>query len=101
MPDQDKGQPGSGGNNSGIGGGPGELFERLLGPDNPVLNQLDKNAKALAQSALAKLDVVSRAEFDAQAAVLQRTRSRVEALEAELLKLTEQLEAIEQDRGAD
>ena len=56
----------------GAPGGPGELFERLLGANNPVLGQLDKNARALAQSALAKLDVVPRAEFDAQAAVLQR-----------------------------
>lgn len=34
------------------------------------------------QSALAKLDLVTREEFDAQAAVLQRTRARLEALEA-------------------
>jgi len=101
MPDQDNSQPGSGGSNSGLAGGPAELFERLLGPDNPVLSQLDKNARALAQSALAKLDVVSRVEFDAQAAVLQRTRSRVEVLEGELLKLTEQLETIEQGRSGD
>ncbi|MGB0765132.1 MAG: accessory factor UbiK family protein, partial [Luminiphilus sp.] len=82
-------------------GGPGELFERLLGANNPVLGQLDKNARALAQSALAKLDVVPRAEFDAQAAVLQRTRLRVETLEAELTKLTAQLDAIERHQGGD
>lgn len=72
--------------------GLGELFDRLMGTDNPVRSQLDRNAKALAQSALAKLDVVSRAEFDAQSAVLQRTRQRVETLEAELERLTELLE---------
>ena len=89
--DKDKGAP----------GGPGELFERLLGANNPVLGQLDKNARALAQSALAKLDVVPRAEFDAQAAVLQRTRLRVETLEAELTKLTAQLDALERHQGGD
>ena len=89
--DKDKGAP----------GGPGELFERLLGANNPVLGQLDKNARALAQSALAKLDVVPRAGFDAQAAVRQRTRLRVETLEAELTKLTAQLDAIEQHQGGD
>ena len=37
---------------------PADLFERLLGRDNPVIEQLDKNARLLAQSALSKLDVV-------------------------------------------
>ncbi len=99
MPDHEKEEANSADGKGAIGG-PGELFERLLGPDNPVLGQLDKNARALAQSALAKLDVVSRVEFDAQAAVLQRTRSRVETLEAELAKLTEQLDAMTQNDGA-
>ncbi len=33
------------------------------------------------QSTLAKLNLVTREEFDAQAAVLQRTRQKLEALE--------------------
>lgn len=33
------------------------------------------------QSALAKLNLVTREEFDAQTAVLQRTRQKLEALE--------------------
>ena len=70
----------------------GGLFEQLLGDDNPVRDQIDRNAKALAQAALSKLDVVSRAEFDAQTAVLKRTRSRVEELEQALASLTEQLD---------
>lgn len=78
---------------------PADLFERLLGRDNPVIEQLDKNAKLLAQSALSKLDVVPRAEFDAQAAVLQRTRQRIEALENKLETLAEQLDAVEQGRN--
>ena len=68
--------------------GPGVLLGRLLGDDNPVLNQLDRNARSLAQSALSKLDVVSRQEFDAQSAVLARTRQRVIELEAELERLS-------------
>ncbi len=39
------------------------------------------------QSALARLDLVTREEFDAQAAVLQRTRQKLEQLEQELEKL--------------
>jgi BMFP domain-containing protein YqiC len=56
---------------------------------------VDKGARGLAQSALARLDVVSREEFDAQAEILQRTRARVEELEAELASLTSELEALE------
>jgi len=75
--------------------GPGDLFGKLLGGDRTVFEQIDKNARGLAQSALAKLDVVSREEFDAQSRVLQRTRERVELLEAELQRLTALLEELE------
>jgi BMFP domain-containing protein YqiC len=56
---------------------------------------VDKGARSLAQSALARLDVVSRDEFDAQTEILQRTRARVEELEAELAALTRELETLE------
>ncbi len=39
------------------------------------------------QSALAKLNLVTREEFDAQAQVLARTRARLEQLEAALAEL--------------
>lgn len=39
------------------------------------------------QAALAHLDLVTREEFDAQTAVLQRTRQKLEALEQELARL--------------
>jgi BMFP domain-containing protein YqiC len=41
----------------------------------------------LLQAALGKLDLVTREEFDAQTAVLQRTREKLEALEAQLDQL--------------
>jgi hypothetical protein len=55
--------------------------------------EVDKGARALAQSALGKLDVVSREEFDAQAAILARTRARVAQLESELETLTREFDA--------
>ncbi len=79
-------------NNHGRGPGLGDMFDRLMSDANPVISQIDRNAKALAQSALSRLDVVSRAEFDAQSAVLQRTRQKVEQLEAEVERLTRLLE---------
>jgi hypothetical protein len=45
---------------------------------------LEDNFKAVLQSGLARLDLVSRQEFDVQAAVLRRTREKLEALEARL-----------------
>ena len=43
------------------------------------------------QSALARMDLVTREEFDAQAKVLQHTRERLEALERELAELASQV----------
>lgn len=56
--------------------------------------EVDKNVRSLAQSALSRLDVVSREEFDAQTEILKRTRSKVVALEAELEELSRELEAM-------
>ncbi|MDQ2994228.1 MAG: accessory factor UbiK family protein [Pseudomonadota bacterium] len=42
---------------------------------------LEKNFRSILQSAFAKMDLVTREEFDAQVAVLERTRKKVEALE--------------------
>ncbi len=39
------------------------------------------------QAALARLDLVTREEFDAQSAVLLRTRQKLEVLEQELARL--------------
>ena len=47
----------------------------------------EKNLKALLTSALAKLDLVTREEFDIQARVLLRTREKLEALEARVAEL--------------
>lgn len=59
-----------------------------------IKGEVDKSVRALAQSALARLDVVSREEFDAQAEILKRTRAKVVALEAELEELTRELETL-------
>ena len=43
--------------------------------------------KALLQGGLARLDVVTRAEFETQAAVLLKTREKLERLEARVAEL--------------
>ena len=42
---------------------------------------IEQNMKATLQSGLAKLELVTREEFDVQRAVLLRTREKIDALE--------------------
>lgn len=58
----------------------------------PDAADMEKNLRALASATLQKMDVVSREEFDAQSAVLARTRARLEALEKELETLQRTLD---------
>ncbi len=60
--------------------------------DNPVKQDLEQQFRALLQSQLRKLDVVSRDEFEAQAAVLLRTREKLEQLEQQLDQLSAQIQ---------
>lgn len=48
---------------------------------------IEKNVKALLQSGLLRLDLVTRQEFDTQSQVLLRTREKVEQLEARLAEI--------------
>lgn len=49
---------------------------------NSPAKDMEKNAKAVLGGLLAKLDLVTREEFDVQAEVLSRTREKLKALEA-------------------
>jgi ubiquinone biosynthesis accessory factor UbiK len=48
---------------------------------------LESNFKAVLQAQLAKLDLVTRQDFDVQAAILERTQSKLTDLEARLKEL--------------
>ena len=50
----------------------------------------EKNARALLAQGLAKLDLVTREEFDIQTAVVDRTREKLTALEARVAALEAQ-----------
>ena len=76
-----------------------KFIEGLSQQFSSLVNNLPKgkelpgqeHIKSLLQNALAKLDLVTRDEFDAQAAVLTRTRAKVDALEVRMAKLEQQL----------
>ena len=50
-------------------------------------DELQANVKATLQAGLAKLDLVTREEFEVQRAVLLRTREKLDALERSLAAL--------------
>ncbi len=67
----------------------GRLAEAVPQNLKAIGEDLEHNFKSLLQSGLAKLDLVTRDEFDVQVAVLARTREKLEALEARLAELQE------------
>jgi hypothetical protein len=52
---------------------------------------LEANFKAVLQAQLARLDLVSRTEFDVQAALLKRTQTALDAMEQRLKDLEAKL----------
>ncbi len=72
-----------------------ELARRLSSLVPPGLREgredIQENFKAVLQSGLAKLDLVTREEFDVQRAVLARTREQLETLRQTLDALEAQL----------
>lgn len=50
-------------------------------------SEIDKNMRALLGNAFAKLDLVTREEFDVQREVLARSREKLTALEARIKEL--------------
>ena len=54
---------------------------------------IEKNLKALLQSALERLDVVTREEFEIQAQVLRRSREKLEVLETRVAELEARIAA--------
>jgi len=52
---------------------------------------IEKNVKAMMSQGFAKLDLVTREEFDIQAQVLAKTRAKLEALEARIAALEAQI----------
>lgn len=72
-----------------------DLARRLSGLVPPGLREgreeLQENFKAVLQSGLSRLDLVTREEFDVQRAVLMRTREKLDALERHVEKLEARL----------
>ncbi|MCG6968914.1 MAG: accessory factor UbiK family protein [Gammaproteobacteria bacterium] len=57
-----------------------------------VQTDIEKNIRSVLQSAFAKMDLVTREEFDVQSAVLARTRAKLEALEKQVAVLEQHMQ---------
>ena len=68
-----------------------DIANRLADAVPPGLSSLkqdmEKNFHAVLQSALGKLDLVTREEFEVQKAVLAKTRSKLEYLEKRVAEI--------------
>ncbi len=69
-----------------------QVFEEFSARMNDVLAQspakdVEKNIRALMSSFFARMDLVTREEFDVQQAVLARTREKLAQLEQRLAEL--------------
>jgi BMFP domain-containing protein YqiC len=77
---------------------PSRLIEEVSARLNELLaaspaQDIERNVKALVGSALARLELATREEFDVQARVLARTREKLERLEARVAELEQQLKS--------
>ncbi len=65
-----------------------QSFTNALPPGlTAIQDDIEKNVRAALSSTFAKLDLVTREEFDVQTQVLHRTREKLEALEKVVAEL--------------
>jgi len=73
------------------------FFNDLQGKINQAIDSspakdIERNLKAMMTQGFAKLDLVTREEFDIHAQVLAKTRAKLEALELRVAELEARLE---------
>lgn len=59
--------------------------------ENSPAKDIEKNIKSMLNQGFSKLDLVTREEFDIQTQVLEKTRAKLEALEAQVAEIEAQL----------
>jgi BMFP domain-containing protein YqiC len=77
----------------------GEQLGRFVS-DARSREDMQQSLNAIVQNVFARLDLVTREQFDAQLETLERTRAQLEHLETELARLQEQLTAQDSNRSA-
>ena len=72
----------------------GDQLGRFIS-DAGAREDMQKSLNTIVQTAFARLDLVTREQFDAQLETLERTQAQLTDLEAELARLQEQLAELE------
>ena len=67
------------------------LSDAMPASAQAVQDDLEKNLRAAAQATFARLDLVTREEFDVQRKLLVRSRAKIEALEKQVAELEAKL----------
>ena len=75
-----------------------QLARNLPGSVAAARDEVTAAARAVLTDAFARLELVTRDEFDAQVRVLQRSRAKIEALEQALQELEARLAELEDSR---
>ncbi len=72
-----------------------DIAQKVSGLMPPGIKELqgdfEKNVQGIMQSVFAKMDLVTREEFDVQTDVLARTRSKLEAMEKTVAELEKKI----------
>ncbi|MBE1276122.1 MULTISPECIES: ubiquinone biosynthesis accessory factor UbiK [Enterovibrio] len=68
-----------------------QIQESMPKPVKDLGNDVEQKVREVIQSQLAKLDVVSREEFDVQTQVLLRTRQKLSEMEQKLAEFEQKL----------
>ncbi len=69
-----------------------KLADSVPGGLKDLQQDLEKNFHAILQSAFAKMNLVTREEFETQAALLARTRTKLDDLAKQVAELEQQKE---------
>ncbi len=75
-----------------------QFIEHLPPAFKNMHQELDKTFRTVMGSVFAKMDLVSREEFDAQVALLAENKAKLESLQAELSGLSQKLAEVEQKK---
>ncbi|MCP5321211.1 MAG: accessory factor UbiK family protein [Pseudomonadales bacterium] len=76
----------------------GDQLGRFIG-DAALREDMQKSLETVTQGAFARLDLVTREQFDAQIELLQQAREQIERLEEELTRAQQRLTELERDRA--
>lgn len=69
-----------------------ELTKKILSlipQSQEIKDDIEQKIKLILQASIAKLDIVTREEFDVQTQVLAKTRQKLDKLEKQIQQLTE------------